>query len=615
MMNYRVKLMLLAIADSGLLALSLICSVYLTDGRIRQLDWSALNLASGIFFIASTNIILAANKSYKALRRYTGIREIVKVFQSLLLSTILYAAFDQFFMINPRPVPEYLMLGAIAVLLLCSFRVESIVGKYKDKTQLKFNRKALIIGAGDAGTIVSKQLLLSDRKELNPIGFIDDDPRKLHFEINGLPVLGNRTQISRMVTEYGITDIIVSMPSVSKKTIKEIVEICKSTSANIRILPRMYDMILGRFSADEIRNIDVKDLLGRDLVISSTADMEHYLKDRVILITGAGGSIGGELVYQTAQFNPSRLIMFGHGENSIHQIEMTIREHFPHVAVESVIADIQNLSDVEQVFGRYQPHVVFHAAAHKHVPLMEHNPGSAVKNNVFGTINLAESAIKFGVDRFVYISTDKAVHPINVMGLTKRVAEMMIQYFSLKSTTKFSIVRFGNVLESRGSVIPIFKKQIAKGGPVTVTHPDMIRYFMTIPEAVYLVLRAGALSRGGEVFVLDMGEPVKIADLAKSLIQLAGYEPERDIKIEYTGIRPGEKLAESLFYDEERSMPSSHPYISVATPKPIEWDRLLLDVKHLEMAANGQDPSLLKQCLETIIRNEPTPPSERGDGI
>lgn len=613
-MNYKVKLMLLAIADCGLLALSLIASIYLTD-EFRQLDWTAINVASGIFFIASSTLILAANKSYKALRKYTGIREMVKVFQSILLSTVLYAAVDQFFMTNPRPVAEYLMLGAIAVLLLCSFRVESIVGKYTDKTQSNWSRKVLIIGAGDAGTIVSKQLLLSDRKELNPIGFIDDDPRKLHFEINGLPVMGNRTHISEMVTEYGITDIIVSIPSASKKTIKEIVEICKTTSANIRILPRMYDVILGRISADEIRNIDVKDLLGRDLVISSTADMEHYLKDRVILITGAGGSIGGELVYQTAQFNPSRLIMFGHGENSIHQIEMNVRERFPHVAVESVIADIQNLGDVEQVFGRYQPHVVFHAAAHKHVPLMEHNPGSAVKNNVFGTINLAKSAIKYGVDRFVYISTDKAVQPINVMGLTKRVAEMMIQYFSLKGTTKFSIVRFGNVLESRGSVIPIFKKQIAKGGPVTVTHPDMIRYFMTIPEAVYLVLQAGALSRGGEIFVLDMGEPVKIADLAKSLIQLAGYEPERDIKIEYTGIRPGEKLSESLFYDEERSMPSSHPHIFIATPKAIQWDRLLVDVKRLELAAIGQDPFQLKQCLDTIIRNESTPPSERGDGI
>lgn len=614
-MNYRIKLMLLAIADSALLALSLICSIYLTGERTPQFDWSSINLMSGIIFIVSSNIILAVNRSYKALRRYTGIRELFKVFQSILLSTILYAVVDQLFMETPRQLPEYFILGTIAILLLCSFRVGSIVNKYKNKTLSKLNRKALIIGAGEAGTIVSKQLILSDRKELNPIGFIDDDQRKLYFELNGLPVLGDRTKIARIVAEYGITDIIVAIPSASKKTIKEIVEICKTTSASIRILPRMYDVILGRVSTDDIREIDVKDLLGRDLVITSTADMEHYLKDRIILITGAGGSIGGELVYQTAQFNPRRLIMFGHGENSIHQIEMKIREHFPHVAVESVIADIQNLGDVEQVFQRYRPHVVFHAAAHKHVPLMEHNPGSAVKNNVFGTINMAESAIKFGVDRFVYISTDKAVQPINVMGLTKRVAEMMIQYFSLKGTTKFSIVRFGNVLESRGSVIPIFKKQIAKGGPVTVTHPDMVRYFMTIPEAVHLVMQAGALSRGGEVFVLDMGEPVKIADLAKALIQLAGYEPERDIKIVYTGIRPGEKLSESLFYDEERSLPSSHPYIFITNPKPIQWDQLLQDVKSLEMVTSEQDHSQLRQCLEIIIRNETTLPPERGEGI
>jgi FlaA1/EpsC-like NDP-sugar epimerase len=614
-MDYRIKLMLLAIADSALLALSLICSIYLTDETIPQFDWSSINLVSGIIFIASSNIILAANRSYKALRRYTGIRELFKVFQSILLSTILYAVVDQLFMANPRPVREYLILGSIAILLLCSIRAESIVGKYRYKIQSKFNRKALIIGAGDAGTIVSKQLILSDRDELIPIGFIDDDPNKLYFEINGLPVLGGRTKISHIVAEYGITEIIVAIPSASKKTIKEIVEICKTTSANIRILPRMYDVILGRVSADDIRDIDVKDLLGRDLAITSTADMEHYIKDRIILITGAGGSIGGELVYQTAQFNPRRLIMFGHGENSIHQIEMTVREHFPHVAVESVIADIQNLGDVEQVFQRYQPHVVFHAAAHKHVPLMEHNPGSAVKNNVFGTINMAESAIKFGVDRFVYISTDKAVQPINVMGLTKRVAEMMIQYFSLKGTTKFSIVRFGNVLESRGSVIPIFKKQIAKGGPVTVTHPDMVRYFMTIPEAVHLVMQAGALSKGGDMFVLDMGEPVKIADLAKAMIRFAGYEPDRDIKIVYTGIRPGEKLTESLFYNEEKSVRSSHPHIFTITSKPIEWNRLLQDMKHLERAVIQQDTARLKQCLETIIRNEAAFPPERGDGL
>ncbi|MEV5030121.1 polysaccharide biosynthesis protein [Paenibacillus sp. LPE1-1-1.1] len=613
-MNYKIKLMFLAIADSVILALSLIFSVYLTDEKILQMDWSSINLLSGIIFIASSNVILAVNKSYKALRQYTGIREIVKVFQSILMSTILYAVTDQLFMINPRPIPEYLILGAMAILMLCLFRVEAIVWKYKFKTQPKMNRKALIIGAGDAGTIVSKQLILTDREELYPFGFIDDDPRKLYFEINGLPVLGDRTAITRIVAEYGITDIIVAIPSATKKTIKEIVEICKATTANIRILPRMYDVILGQISADEIRDIDVKDLLGRDLVISSMANMEHFLKDKIILITGAGGSIGGELVYQTAQFNPSRLIMFGHGENSIHQIEMNVRERFPHVAVESVIGDIQNLDDVELAFQQYQPHVVFHAAAHKHVPLMEHNPGSAVKNNVFGTINMAESAIKFGVDRFVYISTDKAVNPINIMGLTKRVSEMMIQYFSLKGTTKFSIVRFGNVLESRGSVIPIFKKQIAKGGPVTVTHPDMIRYFMTIPEAVHLVMQAGALSKGGEVFVLDMGEPVKISDLAKSLILLAGYVPERDIKIEYTGVRPGEKLAEALFYNEERSMPSSHPHIFIATPQPIQWELLLLDMKRLELAISQQDQSQLKRCLDIIIRNEATHLPERDAG-
>ncbi|AZV40971.1 polysaccharide biosynthesis protein [Peribacillus asahii] len=464
------------------------------------------------------------------------------------------------------------------------------------------HKRVLIIGAGVAGTRVADQIISTKELDYTPIGFIDDDPKKQNLEILGIPVLGERADIKNVINRNKITDIIIAMPSVHQSEIREIVNVCKKTKANVKILPPIEKVIKGKISFHEIRDINLKDLIGRE-IIQPTERLKEYLFNKCVLITGAGGSIGSELAMQVAQCEPKSLTLLGHGENSIFNIGLRIKEKFPHVKTNLIITDIQDKHLIEQAFRQYRPHIVFHAAAHKHVPLMELNERAAVQNNIFGTKILAQASKKFGAERFVLISTDKAVHPVNIMGMTKRIGEMIIQYYSTESSTKFSIVRFGNVLESSGSVIPIFKHQIESGGPVTVTHPDMVRYFMTIPEAVQLVLEAGALSEGGEVFVLDMGEPVRIDDLAKNLIRLYGYEPGVDIPIQYTGIRPGEKLNETLFYENEKIGPTPHPNIVIAIPLNNQVPHLLMNIEQLERTLL-QSSGNIRPILMEIIQNQ-----------
>ncbi|WP_158737176.1 nucleoside-diphosphate sugar epimerase/dehydratase [Alteribacillus sp. YIM 98480] len=461
-------------------------------------------------------------------------------------------------------------------------------------------RRTLIIGAGEAGTLLGQQILQTKKSKYNIIGYIDDDPKKQNIKVNKVPVLGKISEIPEVINDYRISDVIIAMPSVEQSVLLKFVNQCKKTSVRIKLLPREKDLLDSKIIADQIYDINVKDLLGREM-IEPTNRLKNYLKNKSILITGAGGSIGSELVSQVATFQPRLLILIGHGENSIYNIELNMANNFPHIKTHFIIADIQDKQYIEKIFQQHQPEIVFHAAAHKHVPLMERNEGAAVRNNIIGTNILAEAAVRFKTERFIFISTDKAVDPVNVMGMTKRVAEMVIQKFSENKLTKFSIVRFGNVLESRGSVIPIFKKQIKAGGPVTITHPDMVRYFMTIPEAVLLVLEAGSLSKGGEIFVLDMGEPVKILDLAKNLIRLSGYEPDSDIQIKFTGVRPGEKLIESLFYDSEKIVSTDHPYIVVAKPRSINGTHFKENLKELKKSIYS--PVKLRSILTRIIQN------------
>ena len=403
------------------------------------------------------------------------------------------------------------------------------------------------------------------------------------------------------------------MPSVSRTEIKHIIELCKQTKAKLKIVPILNDLIIGKVNIQQIRDVQVEDLLGRDPVHTDLQGIANYVEGKTVLVTGAGGSIGSELCRQIAKFKPKQLLLLGHGENSIYTIEMELRQNYPSLRLEPIIADVQDRDRIEQVFEIHRPQVVFHAAAHKHVPLMERNPAEAIKNNVFGTRNVAWAAHLYTAERFVLISTDKAVNPTSVMGTTKRIAEMIIHTINKGSKTKYAAVRFGNVLGSRGSVIPRFKEQIQRGGPVTVTHPEMVRFFMTIPEAVQLVIQAGAYAQGGEVFVLDMGEPVKISDLAKSLIKLSGFEPDDDIKIIYTGMRPGEKLYEELLTSEEGLTSTLHNRIFIGKSEEYELDMLRQRVRQLEAVV--EEPGKVRQALKDLVPTYQMPLADKVQAV
>lgn len=424
-------------------------------------------------------------------------------------------------------------------------------------------KRVIVIGAGSAGMMIVRQLRQSSESELNPVGFIDDDTKKHQLEIMGVPVLGSTEEITKYVKEFEVDNIVIAIPSLSKKELNRIYIECSKTKAKTQIIPMIEDLMVGNVSINQFRDVKVEDLLGREPVQLDTQNIAETITGKTVLVTGAGGSIGSEICRQVAKFKPNQLLLLGHGENSIYLIEMELRELYGEsITIIPVIADVQDLERLEDVMSHYRPNVVYHAAAHKHVPLMEANPHEAVKNNVIGTRNVAQAASLSSVETFVMVSTDKAVNPTSVMGATKRMAEMIVQQMDTISSTRFVAVRFGNVLGSRGSVIPLFKKQIQKGGPVTVTHPDMIRYFMTIPEASRLVIQAGAMAKGGEIFVLDMGEPVKIVDLAQNLIKLSGYSVE-EIGIKFAGVRPGEKLYEELLDKDEVHDEQVYPKIYV----------------------------------------------------
>lgn len=445
-------------------------------------------------------------------------------------------------------------------------------------------RRTLIIGAGSAGTMLVRHFITTSSVRFHPVAFIDDNPDKQKLEIYGVPVVGTTNDIESIVSKYGIEQIIIAIPSLKKHQLNEILTKCVKTNVKTQKMPMLEDIIDGKHSFNEVHDIQFEDLLGREPVILDDITISDSISGKVILVTGAGGSIGSEICRQAAKFKPAKMILLGHGENSIYNIDLEMKEKFGgQLPCITEIADIQNREKIFEIIGKYQPDIVYHAAAHKHVHLMEWNPDEALKNNVIGTKNLVEASHVYKVGIFVMISTDKAVNPTGVMGASKRLAEMIVQDFNTKSKTKFVAVRFGNVLGSRGSAIPLFIKQIKKGGPVTVTHPDMVRYFMTIPEAARLVIQAGALAKGGEIFILDMGNPVKIIDLVQKLIRLSGYRQE-DIEITFTGIRPGEKLFEELLASNELIDRQVHSniYIGKAASvdiKPVE--RLVLEYKNM----------------------------------
>lgn len=464
----------------------------------------------------------------------------------------------------------------------------------------------MVVGAGEAGNIIVKEILNSHYSTMNLKCLIDDDEDKWGKYVQGIKVVGGRYEIPEAVREYDIDEIIIAIPSLPRSKMKGILDICKETHCKMRILPGIYQLVNGEVSVSKLHDVEVEDLLGRDPVTVDTESIMSYVQGKVVLVTGGGGSIGSELCRQIAGHKPKQLIILDIYENSAYDIQQELKANYPTLDLIVLIASVRNVKRMNTIFETYHPDIVYHAAAHKHVPLMEDSPCEAIKNNVFGTFNTAMAAATCGTERFVMISTDKAVNPTNIMGASKRICEMIIQVFDRHYECNFVAVRFGNVLGSNGSVIPLFKKQIAQGGPVTVTDPNVIRYFMTIPEAVSLVLQAGAYAKGGEIFILDMGEPVKILDLAENLIKLSGYKVGEDIQIVFTGLRPGEKLYEEMLMDEEGMTDTANSQIHIGKPLEIDEDKFFVQLKNLKEAAYDESPDireLVKEIVPTYRKN------------
>ncbi len=459
----------------------------------------------------------------------------------------------------------------------------------------------MIIGAGEAANIIIKEIHNSQYLDGVVVCAIDDSKEKLNHYIQGVKIVGNRHTIVAFAEKYNVTDIIIAIPTLARKEQKQIIEYCKETGCRLKILPGMYQLINEEVSVSRLRNVEIEDLLGRDPIKLNTEKIMNYVTNKIVLVTGGGGSIGSELCRQIAKYKPKQLIILDIYENNAYDIQQELKMKYEDTLdLVVLIASIRNKKRLQCIFEKYHPELIYHAAAHKHVPLMEVSPNEAIKNNVFGTLNLVQTADQYQVKRFVQISTDKAVNPTNVMGASKRICEMMIQTFNRRSKTEFVAVRFGNVLGSNGSVIPLFKKQILNGGPVTLTHPDIIRYFMTISEAVSLVLEAGAIAKGGEIFILDMGEPVKIADLAENLIRLSGYVPGRDIQIKYIGLRPGEKLYEELLMEEEGMNDTENSMIHIGKPIQMDEEAFFEQLKGLKQAVE-QETKNIREWIKEIV--------------
>jgi len=535
---------------------------------------------------------------YHRLWRYASINELVAISGAVTVSSIIIAMYTAFVGPDIPRSTHFISWFSTIILIGVSRLCLRIISHLRHRKGEKDTSNLLIVGAGDAGAMIAREIKQRYYNSKHIVGFIDDDPYKRNQMMYGIKILAGRAAIRQIVKKYQVDEIIIAMPSAGGVVVREILGECKHTNCSVKTLPGIYEMIDGKVTIQQLRDIDLEDLLKREPVRLNLNEIAGYISGRRVLVTGAGGSIGSELCRQIAKLSPDRLCLLGKGENSIYEINRELRIKFPHIDIRPIIADIRDSDRVDEIFNANTPHVVFHAAAHKHVPLMEFQPKEAVRNNIFGTKVIAEAADRFKTEVFVMVSTDKAVNPTSIMGATKRVAELVIQSINNASNTKFVAVRFGNVLGSRGSVIPLFKKQIAAGGPITVTHPDMKRYFMTIPEAVQLILQAGSIAKGGEVFVLDMGKPVKIVDLAHDLIELSGLIPYEDIKIEYTGIRPGEKLFEELLTAEEGTDATKHEKIFVANIKTVGEKQFHLRLTALRKAIHDDDAV---RIIKTIV--------------
>ena len=558
--------------------------------------------------ILLTLIIFYFFRLYHSLWAFAGENEMQNLVIACFLSAIVSGVGLNLFKISGQPVPDsyyfmYLFL-LVTFMFISRFSYRFLRSRKHRMQNRKNNISVMIIGAGEAGNALIKEIVSSNYSTMVIRCIIDDDKQKWGQFIQGIKVVGGRDKIIESADLYDIDEIFIAIPSAPRTVIRDILDICKETNCKLRSLPGMYQLVNGEVSVSKLRDVEVEDLLGREPIRVDLDSILGYVQNKVVMVTGGGGSIGSELCRQIATHKPAKLIIVDIYENNAYDIQQELLQRHPDLPLVVLIASVRNTKRMNSIFAEYRPDIVYHAAAHKHVPLMETSPNEAIKNNVFGTWKTASAAAMNGCRKFVMISTDKAVNPTNIMGASKRICEMISQSFNKHYETEFVAVRFGNVLGSNGSVIPLFKKQIAAGGPVTVTHPDIIRYFMTIPEAVSLVLQAGAYARGGEIFVLDMGEPVKILDLAKNLIRLSGYKVGEDIQIEFTGLRPGEKLYEELLMDEEGMQDTANKLIHIGKPIELDEDEFFIQLKKLEDASRDEVEDirpLVQQIVPTYV--------------
>ncbi len=601
-------ILLIACDLVGVLAASVLSLYVRYDFHFMDIPRLYWDTAIGAYLpnILITLIVFHIFHLYNSVWRYASDTELINNAIAVVICSVMQIVLFWLKDVD-MPASYPLFYGFFLMVFTCGLRFSYRLLRAIQNTRLGQGRakkrvNCMIVGGGAAGNAILKEIETSRYLSIHVACVIDDNPGCHGKYLRGVPIVGGREDIQESVEKYGIEEIIIAMPSASKTILKPILEICKETGCHLQILPGMYQLIKGEVNVSQLREVQIEDLLGREPIAVNTDEIMDYVQDKVVLVTGGGGSIGSELCRQIAEHQPKQLIMLDIYENGVYEVQQELKVKHPELDLVVLIASVRNTFRIEGIFEKYRPDIVYHAAAHKHVPLMEDSPNEAIKNNVFGTVKTAVAADKYGVKRFVLISTDKAVNPTNIMGASKRICEMVVQHMNRKSKTEYVAVRFGNVLGSNGSVVPLFKKQIEQGGPVTVTHPDIIRYFMTIPEAVSLVLQAGAYAKGGEIFVLDMGEPMKILDLAKNMIKLSGYRVDEDIKIEFTGLRPGEKMYEELLLKEEGLKETANKMIYIGKPIAYDAERFEEQLKKLGEASldeNSDIRALVKEMVPT----------------
>lgn len=599
--SYKVRqVSLWALDMCGILISVLVSLVFIL--KRQSIDINTIILPTIIYMLIHT-VSFKLFKCYSSLWRYAGEEELISILSACLVYVI------PVYIVHRLIGIDYsILFYAVSTILIIGYtgglRLVYRTGR-RFKTRMivsQDSQRVLVVGAGSAGQMIINELKENPQLKKVPVGIIDDDINKIGRVIHNVKILGNTSQVKEIVEKENVDEIILAIANVDKARKSEIINICKETKCKLKTIPGIYEIIDGKVDIKKIRDVDIEDLLGREPIKVNMEEMSGYIEERTVLVTGGGGSIGSELCRQIASFNPKHLIIVDNYENNAYAIQQElIRRYEGKLNLSTIIASIREYKRMDEIFNEYKPDVVFHAAAHKHVPLMENSPSEAIKNNIFGTLNVARLADAYKVKRMVLISTDKAVNPTNIMGATKRAAEMIIQTINKNSETEFVAVRFGNVLGSNGSVIPLFKKQIAEGGPVTITHPDIIRYFMTIPEAVQLVLQAGAMAKGGEIFILDMGEPVKIVDLANNLIRLSGFEPGVDIKIEYSGLRAGEKLYEELLMSEEGLTKTANSKIFIGKPVEFDTKKVMYNLEMLKKIVDNEDVELIDSVMRAFV--------------